>query len=71
MHGSYFHTEEYAYPYIKIILELPWWFSWLRIPLQCGRLGFNPWAGKIPGEGNSYPLCYTQNILSWRTPWTV
>ena len=26
----------------------PWWFRWLRICLQCKRLGFNPWVGKIP-----------------------
>ena len=30
-----------------------------RIHLQCGRPGFNPWVGKIPGEGNSYPLPYS------------
>ena len=23
---------------------------------QCGRHGFNPWFGKIPGEGNGNPL---------------
>ena len=27
---------------------LPWWLSWQRICLQCGRPGFNPWVGKIP-----------------------
>ena len=27
---------------------LPWWLRWLRICLQCGRPGFNPWVGKIP-----------------------
>ena len=29
---------------------------------QCRRhkkLGFNPWVGKIPGEGNCNPLQYT------------
>ena len=29
-------------------LGLPWWLSWYRICLQCRRLGFNPWVGKIP-----------------------
>ena len=24
--------------------------------LQCWRLGFSPWVGKIPGEGNGCPL---------------
>jgi len=26
--------------------------------LQCGRPGFSPWVGEIPGEGNSYPHQY-------------
>ena len=32
-----------------------------RICLQCGRPGFNPWVGKIPGEEKGYPL---QNSLA-------
>ena len=28
------------------------------ICLQCGRPGFDPWMGKIPGEGNGNPLQY-------------
>ena len=40
-------------------LGLPWWLRWQRILLQCGRPGFDPWVGKIPGEGNSYPLQYS------------
>ena len=36
------------------ILGLPLWLSWLRICLQCGRPGFDPWVGKIP-----YPLQYS------------
>ena len=35
------------------ILGLPWWLSWLKICLQCGRPGFDPWVGKI----------------SWRRKW--
>ena len=27
---------------------LPWWLRWLRICLQCRRLGFDPWVRKIP-----------------------
>ena len=27
--------------------------------LQCGRPGFDLWAGKTPGEGNGYPLQYS------------
>ena len=30
------------------ILGLPLWLSWYRICLQCGRPGFDYWAGKIP-----------------------
>ena len=26
---------------------------------QCRRLGFDPWVGKIPGEGNSNPFQYS------------
>ena len=28
--------------------RLPWWLRWQRICLQCGRPGFDLWAGKIP-----------------------
>ena len=38
---------------------LPWWLSWRRIRLQCGSPGFDPWVGKIPGEGRGYPLQYS------------
>ena len=34
----------------KHYLGLPWWLSWWRICLKCGRAGFDPWAGKIPLE---------------------
>ena len=29
---------------------------WWRICLQCRRLRFDPWVGKIPGEGHGNPL---------------
>ena len=38
---------------------LPWWLRWLRICLQCGRLGFIPGLGRGPGEGNGNPLWYS------------
>ena len=28
---------------------------------------FDPWVGKIPGEGNGYPH---SSILAWNIPWT-
>ena len=30
------------------IYGLPWWLRQLRIRLQCGRPGLNPWVEKIP-----------------------
>ena len=33
--------------------------------LQCGRPGFDPWVGKIPGGRHGNPLCI---ILAWRIP---
>ena len=30
-----------------------------KIPLQCGRPGFDPWIGKYPEEGKGYPLQYS------------
>ena len=27
---------------------VPWWLNGRNICLQCGRLGFDPWVGKIP-----------------------
>ena len=37
------------------ILWLPLWLSWLRICLQCGRPGFDPWVGKIPWRKERLP----------------
>ena len=31
------------------------WLSWIRICLQCGRSGFDPWIGKIPWRRESLP----------------
>ena len=33
----------------------PWCLRWLRICLQCGRLGFNSWVGKIPWRREQQP----------------
>ena len=33
----------------------PWWLSWQRIRLQCGRPGFDPWVGKIPSRREQLP----------------
>ena len=34
---------------------LPWWLSWERICLQCGRLGFDPQVRKIPWRRERQP----------------
>ena len=42
----------------------PWWLS-----LQRGRPGIDPWVGKIPWKGNSYPLQYfgLENSMDWES----
>ena len=37
------------------ILGLPLWINWLRIHLQCGRPGSDPWVGKIPQRRERLP----------------
>ena len=47
--------------HFKCIFEvwgLPRWYSGKDSACQCRRHGFNPWVGKIPGEGNGNPLQY-------------
>ena len=34
---------------------LPWWLRWSSVCLQCGRLGFDPWVGKIPWRRKQQP----------------
>ena len=34
---------------------LPWWLSWWRICLQCGRPEFDPLVGKIPWRREQRP----------------
>ena len=49
------------------IIGVPWWLIWLRICLQCGRSGFNPWVGKIPWRRKWLP---TLVFLPGELPWT-
>ena len=44
--------------YMYINIELPWWLSGKEYTCQCRRYGFNPWVGRIPGEGNGNSLQY-------------
>ena len=39
---------------------LPWWLSWQRICLQCGRPGFDPWVGKI-----SWRMEWLPTLIFW------
>ena len=43
-------------------VELPWWFRWWRIFLQCGRSRFNPWVCRIPWTEGPGGL---QSMGSW------
>ena len=47
----------------KIEGGLPWWLSGKETTCQCRRLGFDPWVGEIPKEGNG-------NVLAGEIPWT-
>ena len=53
------------------LLSLPWWLSWQRIRLQCGRPGFDPWVGKIPWrrERLPTPAFWPGEFHGLSTPW--
>ena len=38
---------------------LPWWLSWSRIHLQCGRPGFDPWVATMLWRREKLPLQYS------------
>ena len=51
-----------------------WWLRRQRIRLQWRRPRLEPWVGKIPEEGNGYPLHYSclENSMdreAWLAPW--
>ena len=39
----------------KEVVRIVQWLSQRRIRVQCRRPRFDPWFGKIPGEGNGNP----------------
>ena len=44
----------------ETIMEgLPIWLCGKESACQCMRRGFDPWVGKIPGEGNGNSLQYS------------
>src|SRR5574339_530637 len=50
---------------------LPWWLSWKRICLQCGRPGFEPWVGKIPWRRKKLPtpVFWPGDFQGLYSPW--
>ena len=50
---------------------LPWWLSWWRICLQCGRPGLDPWVGKIPWrrERLPTPVFWSGEFCGLYSPW--
>ena len=50
---------------------LPWWLSWERIHLQCGRPGFDPWVGKIlwRREQLPTPVFWPREFHELYSPW--
>ena len=40
---------------------------------RCRRCGFNPWVGRSPGEGYSYPLHYScmENTMHREACWAT
>ena len=56
----------------KLLLFLPPWIFGKESLCQCRGHGFNPWTGKILGEGNDNPLQYSSlgNPMD-RAWWTI
>ena len=75
--GSLFSTPSPAlFVDFLMMAGLPWWLRWWRICLQCGRLGFNLWVGKIPWRRAWQPTLvflpqksHGQRTLEGYTPW--
>ena len=63
-YASFLFVSEggYGFP-----LGLRWWLRPLRILLQCGRPGFDPWDGKIPWRRAWQP---TPVLLTGESPGT-
>ena len=49
----------------------PLWLTWWRICLQCRRLGFDPWVGKIPWrrERLPTPVLWPGEFYGLYNPW--
>ena len=77
-----FHTNSTQKTHTKnketifnLIEQLSSWLRWLRICLQGGRPGFDPWVGRSSGEETGNPLQYSclefhgQRSLVAYNPW--
>ena len=60
----------------RVLIGLVWWLRRYSVCLHFGRPGFDPWVGKIPGEGNGNLLQYSclgnpmdQRSLAGYSPW--
>ena len=49
----------------------PWWLSWWRIHLQCGRPGFDPWVGKLSWRREQLPtpVFWPGEFHELHSPW--
>ena len=61
------HLSEQVIFLFTWLVGFPWWLRWWRICLQCGRLGFDPWVGKLPWR-RAWQL--TPVFLPGESPWT-
>ena len=54
-------------------MGLPRWLSGQESACQCRRHEFDPWIGKIPGEGNGNPLQYSylENPMHREAWWSM
>ena len=71
---AYTHTHTHTHTFTSMYLLSIWWLKWQRIRLQCGRLRFNLWVGKIPWRREWQPTSCLDNLHGQRTlagysPW--
>ena len=64
-------TERLHFHLCSYKLRFPWWLSWSRIRLQCGRPGFDPWIGKIlqKRERLPTPVFWPREFHGLYGPW--
>ena len=71
MISRYTHTHTHTHTHVYVCIDIygfPGGSYGKESICSAGDLGLIPGLGKPPGEGNGYPLQYS-NILAW-IPWT-